>query len=101
MLSKYSEKECILLYEVVQFDEEEFQWINCSSGLRCYFNLIEALINFELIRGKEHESYPKCIQAHEHKFEALSGGGFDVVGTKLREMHTNELISRRQENSLV
>ena len=37
---------------------------------------------------------------HEHKFEGLSGGGFDVVDDKLRDLHVNELISRGQENRL-
>ena len=63
-------------------------------------NLIEALFNFALIRGEEYEHFPKCLQAQEYKFEVLSGGGFDVAGTKSSDLHMNELISREQKNSL-
>ena len=63
-------------------------------------NLIEALLNFASIRGEEHECLPKHLQACEHKFEVLSGGGFDVAGTKLKDLHMNELTSRGQESIL-
>ena len=52
-------------------------------------NFIETLFNFALIRGEEHESLPKRLQAHEHKFKVLSGGRFDVVAAKLRDLGMN------------
>ena len=63
-------------------------------------NLIEDLFNFSLIRGEEYESLPKHLQAYEKNFEVLSGGGFDVAITNVRDLHLNELISLGQEDNL-
>ena len=63
-------------------------------------NLIEAIFNFALIRVEGYESLSKYLQSYECKFELLSGGGFDVADTKLRDPRLNELIIRGQENSL-
>ena len=61
-------------------------------------SLIEPLLNFALIRGDDHESLPKHLQAHKKKFEVPSGGGFVVTGANLRHLNMSKLISRGKEN---
>ena len=58
-------------------------------------NLVEALKNFTLIRGEEHDMLPKDMEASQHRFEVLKMDGFDMVTLGLRDRHVDELSSRK------
>ena len=57
-------------------------------------NLVEALHNFVLIRGEEHDTLPKCMESSQNRYEVLKMAGFEMVTEELRDTCMQELRSR-------
>ena len=62
-------------------------------------NIVEALHNFTLIRGEEHNALPKCMEASHHAFESLKMVNFDMKTSGMRDSYVDELRSRKQDCS--
>ena len=55
---------------------------------------LEALFNFLLNRGEDHESLPKHMEASDHRFEVLKTRGFTFDIPESRDNYLVELRSR-------
>ena len=63
--------------------------------------ILEALCNFLLNHGDDHDSLPKYLEASDHKFEVLQSTGFSFTTSEIRDNYLVGLRNRRQENSTV
>ena len=61
--------------------------------------VLEALHNFLLNRGDNHDSLPKYVESSDHKFQVLKATGFGFFAPGIYDSCITELRNRKQENS--
>ena len=76
----------------------------CSSSISVIADdmvgtILEALHNYLLNRGEDHDSLPKFMESSDHKFEVLKSTGFTFATDLIRDSYLTELRDRKQENS--
>ena len=57
-------------------------------------NMIDAVHNSLLIRGDEHQTLSKCLEATKQCFKVLKGSSFDAATQNLMDSCMVELASR-------